>query len=162
MLYANYKHLIAVLVVFLSCGGETLEIAVFAAHHSVVDIAQPQAVGQHEYQSDGEHYAVCSVCAKYGLQSREDDIWHDEYYAYDYHLHVIAFESALRCYLFVHWYCLSRVDCRLEYDEVLESHGVDGIADEHHNRHLAGKHHWQHQHERQQEHGRIEDVLGME
>ena len=96
------------------------------------------------------------------MQHAEQHHGHEEGRELHHHLIIVVFHAALANEFRVQRHGLLVIYGHLKQQEILESGGEDGIRQEHQNRPFPREYRGQHQHERQQENGRAEDVFRVE
>ena len=140
---------------------EAFQVFITASHHAVVDVTDPQRMGNDETESEGRHDEIGARLADGDKADGGDDAGSEEGDHLDDDLHAVL-EVALGGHLLLEGERLLVIDGQLEDDEMEHSGGGGHIGHQHEEGEFAGENGREHDDERHEEDGGIEPELRLQ
>ena len=140
----------------------SLDVLVFALVQTLVDVAEPQAVGADEGESDDKDDDVCGVLRCKDRENLDEKERHGECENLDENHDPTVLYHCLSDEFLIEWGGLLVIYCELHEQEIAYSCRECHIGKEHQQTCLASDEHWYHQKEWEYENGAIEIELGDE
>ena len=140
---------------------ESLEVLITAFHHALVDVSDPQRVGEDEGQPEQAHEDVGLLKTYQDIANSHNDDGAEEGHHLDGELHAVL-EVALGCHLLLQGQRLLVIDGELEDDEMEESSCQQHIGRQHQEGKLTIEDGREHDEIGNNEYSTVEPKLGLE